>query len=122
MTDRIEIPIDTVSGYYEAKLEIMGGAYADAMGSVPLIVHQGPAAPASAVLAYASASVRQVRQSGREATHRAIDSGPQSRHRRAQPGYRLAWKGWTGDAAPHHVRLARFRTRAVPRRFPCRAR
>ncbi len=50
MTDRVEIPPDAVSGYYEAKLEIVGGAYASAVGSVPLIVRQSPAAPASAVL------------------------------------------------------------------------
>jgi hypothetical protein len=50
VTDRVEIPRDAVSGYYEAKLEIVGGAYAGAVGSVPLIVRQSPAAPASAVL------------------------------------------------------------------------
>jgi hypothetical protein len=50
VTDRVEIPADAVSGYYEAKLEIVGGAHAGAVGSVPLIVRQSPAAPASAVL------------------------------------------------------------------------
>jgi hypothetical protein len=50
VTDRVEIPPDAVSGYYEAKLEIVGGAGAGAGGSVPLIVRQSPAAPASAVL------------------------------------------------------------------------
>jgi hypothetical protein len=50
VTDRVEIPPDAVSGYYEAKLEIVGGAHAGAVGSVPLIVHQSPAAPASPVL------------------------------------------------------------------------
>lgn len=50
VTDRIEIPPDAVSGYYEAKLEIVGGAHAGAVGSVPLIVRQSPAAPPSAVL------------------------------------------------------------------------
>jgi N,N-dimethylformamidase beta subunit-like protein len=50
VTDRVEIPADAASGYYEAKLEIVGGAYAGAAGSVPLIVRQSPAAPASAVL------------------------------------------------------------------------
>jgi hypothetical protein len=50
VTDRVEIPPDAVSGYYEAKLEIVGGAYAGAVGSVALIVRQSPAAPASAVL------------------------------------------------------------------------
>jgi hypothetical protein len=50
VTDRVEIPPDAVSGYYEAKLEIVGGAYAGAVGSVPLIVRQSPAAPASALL------------------------------------------------------------------------
>ena len=50
VTDRVEIPTDAVSGYYEAKLEIVGGAHAGAVGSVPLIVRQSPAAPASAVL------------------------------------------------------------------------
>jgi hypothetical protein len=50
VTDDIEIPPDAVSGYYEAKLEIVGGAHAGAVGNVPLIVRQSPAAPASAVL------------------------------------------------------------------------
>ncbi|MGI9007669.1 MAG: N,N-dimethylformamidase beta subunit family domain-containing protein [Streptosporangiaceae bacterium] len=50
VTDRAVIPPDAVSGYYEAKLEIVGGAYAGAVGSVPLIVRQRPGAPASAVL------------------------------------------------------------------------
>jgi hypothetical protein len=50
VTDRVEIPPDAVSGYYEAKLEIVGGAYAGAVGSVPLIVRQSPASPASAML------------------------------------------------------------------------
>ncbi len=50
VTDRVEIPPDAVSGYYEAKLEIVGGADAGAVGSVPLIVRQSPAAPESAVL------------------------------------------------------------------------
>lgn len=50
VTDRVRIPPDAVSGYYEAKLEIVGGAHAGAVGSVPLIVRQSPAAPASAVL------------------------------------------------------------------------
>ncbi len=46
VTDRVEIPADAVSGYYEAKLEIVGGAHAGAVGSVPLIVRQSPAASA----------------------------------------------------------------------------
>jgi hypothetical protein len=50
VTDRVEIPADAVSGYYEAKLEIVGGASAGAVGSVPLIVRQSPATPVSAVL------------------------------------------------------------------------
>jgi hypothetical protein len=50
VTDRVEIPADAVSGYYEAKLEIVGGADAGAVGSVPLIVRQSTAAPRSAVL------------------------------------------------------------------------
>ncbi len=50
VTDRVGIPPDAVSGYYEAKLEIVGGAHAGAVGSIPLIVRQSPAAPASAVL------------------------------------------------------------------------
>jgi hypothetical protein len=50
VTDQVRIPPDAVSGYYEAKLEIVGGAHAGAVGSVPLIVRQSPAAPASAVL------------------------------------------------------------------------
>jgi hypothetical protein len=50
VTDRVELPPDAVSGYYEAKLDIVAGAHAGAVGSVPLIVRQSPAAPASAVL------------------------------------------------------------------------
>jgi hypothetical protein len=50
VTDCVEIPPDAVSGYYEAKLEIVGGAHAGAVGSVPLVVRQSPAALASAVL------------------------------------------------------------------------
>jgi hypothetical protein len=50
VTDRVEIPPDAISGYYEAKLEIVGGAYAGAVGSVPMIVRQSAAAPPSAVL------------------------------------------------------------------------
>lgn len=50
VTDRVEIPPDAISGYYEAKLEILGGAHAGAVGSVPLIVRQSAAAPASTVL------------------------------------------------------------------------
>jgi hypothetical protein len=50
VTDRVAIPADAVSGYYEAKLQIVGGAHAGAVGSVPLIVRQSPAAPPSAVL------------------------------------------------------------------------
>jgi N,N-dimethylformamidase beta subunit-like, C-terminal len=50
VTDRVEIPPGAVSGYYEAKLEIVSGAHAGAVGGVPLIVRQSPAVPASAVL------------------------------------------------------------------------
>jgi hypothetical protein len=50
VTDRVEIPPDAVSGYYEAKLQVVGGAHAGAVGSVPLIVRQSPAARPSAVL------------------------------------------------------------------------
>jgi hypothetical protein len=50
VTDLVEIPAGAVSGYYEAKLEITGGAHAGAVGSVPLIVRQSPAAPGSAML------------------------------------------------------------------------
>jgi hypothetical protein len=50
VTDRVEIPPDAISGYYEAKLEIVGGTYTGAVGEVPLIVRQSPAAPGSAVL------------------------------------------------------------------------
>jgi hypothetical protein len=50
VTDRVEIPRDAVSGYYEAKLEIVGGAYAGAVGGVPLILRQSASAPASTVL------------------------------------------------------------------------
>jgi len=49
VTDRA-IPAGAVSGYYEAKLEIVDGAHAGAVGSVPLIVRQSQAARASAVL------------------------------------------------------------------------
>jgi len=50
VTDRVEIPPNAVSGYYEAKLEIVRGSDAGAVGSVPLIVRQSRTAPASAVL------------------------------------------------------------------------
>jgi hypothetical protein len=50
VTDRVDIAPDAVSGYYEAKLEIVSGAHAGDVGNVPLIVRQSPAAPASAVL------------------------------------------------------------------------
>jgi N,N-dimethylformamidase beta subunit-like protein len=50
LTDRVQIPADAVSGYYEAKLEIVGGAYAGSVGNVPLIVRQSPASRASALL------------------------------------------------------------------------
>jgi hypothetical protein len=53
VTDRAEIPPDAVSGYYEAKLEIVGGAYAGAVGGVPLIVRQSASAPPSAMLVQA---------------------------------------------------------------------
>jgi hypothetical protein len=50
VTDRVVIPPDAVSGYFEAKLEIVRGTHAGAVGSVPLIVRQSPSAPTSAVL------------------------------------------------------------------------
>jgi hypothetical protein len=50
VTDRVQVSPDAVSGYYEAKLEIVTGAYSGAVGSVPLIVRQSPTAVASAVL------------------------------------------------------------------------
>ena len=50
VTDRIEIPPDAVSGYYEAKLETVSGAHPGAVGSVPLIVRQSPKDTPSAVL------------------------------------------------------------------------
>ncbi len=50
VTDRVQIPAGAVSGYYEAKLEIVGGPNAGAIGSIPLIVRQSATAPASAVL------------------------------------------------------------------------
>jgi hypothetical protein len=50
VTDAVQMAPDAVSGYYEAKLEIVGGAHAGAVGSVPLIVRQSPAAAPSAVL------------------------------------------------------------------------
>ena len=50
VTDRVVIPPDAVSGYYEAKLQIVSGAHAGAVGNIPLIVRQNPAAGASALL------------------------------------------------------------------------
>src|SRR5581483_5579066 len=50
VTDTVEIPPDAISGYYEAKLEIVGGAHAGAVGSIPVIVRQSPGAVPSAVL------------------------------------------------------------------------
>ena len=50
VTDRIQIPPNAVSGYYEAKLEVVAGRHAGAVGSIPLIVRQSPAAPPSALL------------------------------------------------------------------------
>ncbi|HZU58782.1 MAG TPA: N,N-dimethylformamidase beta subunit family domain-containing protein [Actinocrinis sp.] len=50
VTENVVIPSDAASGYYEAKLEIVSGAHAGAVGNVPLIVRQNPAAPATAVL------------------------------------------------------------------------
>ena len=50
VTDRAAIPPDAVSGYYEAKLEIVSGPHAGAVGAIPLIVRQSPAAAPSAVL------------------------------------------------------------------------
>jgi hypothetical protein len=50
VTDRVEIPPGAVSGYYEAKLEIVSGAHAGAVGSVPLIVRQSQRAAPSVVL------------------------------------------------------------------------
>jgi hypothetical protein len=50
VSDRVAIPANAVSGYYEAKLEIVAGAHVGAVGSVPLIVRQSPAASPSAVL------------------------------------------------------------------------
>jgi hypothetical protein len=50
VTDRLVIPPEAVSGYYEAKLDIVAGPDAGAVGGVPLIVRQSPAAPPSAVL------------------------------------------------------------------------
>src|SRR5262249_1324228 len=50
VTDRVDIPPDAVSGYYEAKLEVVPVAHRGAVGHVRLIGRQSPAAPASAVL------------------------------------------------------------------------
>src|SRR5947209_2959332 len=50
VTDRVEILPDAVSGYYEAKLEIVSGAHAGAVGDVPLIVRASAAARPSTVL------------------------------------------------------------------------
>jgi hypothetical protein len=50
VTDRVETARDAVSGYYEAKLEIVGGPHTGAVGGVPLIVRQSPSVRASAVL------------------------------------------------------------------------
>ena len=58
VTENVVIPPDAASGYYEAKLEIVGGAHAGAVGNVPLIVRQSPAAPASAVSATQSTPAR----------------------------------------------------------------
>ena len=50
VTDRVEIPPDAVSGYYEAKLEIVSGPHTGAVGAIALIVRQAPAQAPSAVL------------------------------------------------------------------------
>src|SRR5947209_1368687 len=48
VTDEITLPPTAVSGYYEARLEIVGGDDAGAVGMVPLIVREP--APSAAVL------------------------------------------------------------------------
>lgn len=48
VTDRVRIPPHATSGYYEAKLETVGGSSGGAVGAIPLIVRE--AAPHSAVL------------------------------------------------------------------------
>ena len=48
VTDHVRIPGDAVSGYYEAKLEIVSGTGAGAIGGVPLIVRERQ--PRAAVL------------------------------------------------------------------------
>jgi hypothetical protein len=48
VTDRVPIPPGAVSGYYEAKLQIVGGASAGEVGSIPLIVRERD--PRAAVL------------------------------------------------------------------------
>lgn len=40
VTDRVPIPDDAVSGYYEAELQVVSGTSAGAVGSVPLIVRE----------------------------------------------------------------------------------
>jgi hypothetical protein len=50
VSDSVAIPPDAVSGYYEAKLEVVDGVHAGAVGNVPLIVRQSPSAPSSALL------------------------------------------------------------------------
>jgi hypothetical protein len=50
VTDRLAVPRDAVSGYYEAKLEVVGGPYTGAIGSIPLIVRQSPTARPAAML------------------------------------------------------------------------
>jgi len=50
VTGLLRAPWRVTDGYYEAKLEIVAGPHAGAVGSVPLIVRQSLAAPASAVL------------------------------------------------------------------------
>lgn len=50
LTDVVPIRSDDVSGYYEAKLVIVSGLGAGAVGGVPLIVRAATSAPPSAVL------------------------------------------------------------------------
>jgi N,N-dimethylformamidase beta subunit-like, C-terminal len=49
-TDVVKIPRDALSGYYEAKLEIVNGPDTGAVGGIPLIVRQSRSAAPSAVL------------------------------------------------------------------------
>jgi hypothetical protein len=50
VTDTVPIPPNDVSGYYEARLVVVSGPGAGAIGGIPLIVREAPTDPPSAVL------------------------------------------------------------------------